>query len=86
MAAISMAALGQLLTISAMALIARHYSDEQLSEYGIFIFLLGLMQIISSLRLEQGIVYQRTQSETISLTSASLLALFPSLLLCGQVS
>lgn len=77
------ACLAQLLTFLAMAMIARHYTATQLAEYGIFVFIFSVLQILVTLRLEQGLVYQPSSKEASELTSAALFVLIPTVLFAG---
>lgn len=81
--AVVLACLGQLLTLAAMAMIARHYTAPQLAEYGVFVFMFSVLQILVTLRLEQGLVYQCSSKESSELASAALLILIPTVFVGG---
>lgn len=81
--AIFLAALGQLVLFGAMAVISRAYSLSALAQYGVMFAVFTILQTISSLRLEQGIVYERTEEHRSALYVCATLAILPAGLVFG---
>lgn len=76
---------GQILMLIATALVARNYSEAQISEYGIFFTLVNMVSIGAMLRLEQGIIYEKQISDVEALLKACFLVTIPVLVISSVI-
>lgn len=81
--AIFLAALGQVVMFGAMTAVSRAYSLSALAQYGVVFAVFTILQTVSSLRLEQGIVYERTDEHRSALYLCATLAILPAGLVFG---
>lgn len=75
--AILAAAVGQLFMFAGMAIVSRRYGEISLSQYGVMFSLFNIGQLAATLRLEQGLVYEKTDGARLALYRAALWMLLP---------
>jgi len=75
--AVLAAAAGQLIMFAGMAVVSRRYGQISLSQYGVMFSLFNIAQLAATLRLEQGLVYEKTEDGRQALYQAALWLLLP---------
>lgn len=75
--AVLAAAAGQLIMFAGMAIVSRRYGQIPLSQYGVMFSLFNIAQLAATLRLEQGLVYEKADDGRRALYRAALWLLLP---------